>query len=205
MPATRERQDERLDWGHHLLQQRHWELYPSVSAKVGSTGDGARMEPAEGRAPGGSTPRAIRLLVAGLAAILVAGWGLAGKGSSDNQPEAVAADVVTIEEGASMPGPVGVAATAATYEPGMESGWHSHDGLHAVVVTAGRLTVYDERCTAAVYTAGQVYVGGRQAHLARNETDSPVEMAVTYVSPLGGDPRHFRVAAESPVNCAVGR
>lgn len=68
-----------------------------------------------------------------------------------------------------------------TYEPGEASGWHLHPGIHVVDVISGLLTVYDEACQPHVYGPGDRYIGGRQPHLARNETATPVEMVVTTV------------------------
>jgi quercetin dioxygenase-like cupin family protein len=67
------------------------------------------------------------------------------------------------------------------YEPGHSSGWHVHPGLHAVVVLSGTLTVYDEACRPQDYGPGQVYLGGREPHLARNRGTEAVALVVTYV------------------------
>lgn len=101
-------------------------------------------------------------------------------------------------------GPADVTAQLATYEPGQDSGWHSHTGLHAVVVLSGTLTVYDAECTPHAYGPGDLYVGGQEPHLARNETAAPVEMAVTYVFPAGRSHTEFHVPAAPPAGCNVG-
>ena len=100
-------------------------------------------------------------------------------------------------------GPADVTAQLAAYEPGQDSGWHSHTGLHAVLVLSGTLTVYDAECTPHTYGPGDLYVGGEEPHLARNETAAPVEMTVTYVFPAGRSHTEFHVPAAPPVGCDV--
>ena len=67
------------------------------------------------------------------------------------------------------------------YEPGHSSGWHVHPGLHAVVVLSGTLTVYDQACIRQDYGPGQTYLGGREPHVARNESGEPTRMVAAYV------------------------
>lgn len=76
-----------------------------------------------------------------------------------------------------------VSVVTQVYEPGQNSGWHAHPGIHAVAVLSGTLTVYDGECQRQTFEAGQPYVGGQLPHLVQNETDAPVTMAVTYLSP----------------------
>lgn len=90
-----------------------------------------------------------------------------------------------------------------TYDPHQVTGWHAHTGLHAVAVLAGSLTVYGPDCQAHRYGAGESYVGGLTAHLARNETDEPVRMAVTYVFPAGTAMDGFNIPAPPPGGCAL--
>lgn len=79
------------------------------------------------------------------------------------------------------------------YEPGHDSGWHTHPGIHAVAVLSGSMTVYDGECRATTYGPGQPYVGGRGLHLVRNQSSVPVEMSVTYLNPSspGSSAQHF--------------
>lgn len=93
--------------------------------------------------------------------------------------------------------------TDGTYEPGHSSGWHVHPGVHAVVVLAGTLTVYDHDCGRQQFGPGQTYVGGDQPHVARNEEADELRFVVTYVfdrsSPLG----HGRPIVPAPCGGAV--
>lgn len=94
-----------------------------------------------------------------------------------------------------------VSVVAQVYEPGQESGWHSHPGIHAVAVLSGELTVYDGQCHAETYAPGRPYVGGQQLHLVRNETDAPVVMSVTYLNPSA--PTRSTEHFPAPVGCPV--
>lgn len=91
-----------------------------------------------------------------------------------------------------------------TYVPHQSSKWHSHRGMHALTVMSGTLTVYGPDCQAQRFTAGEAYVGGQGLHLARNETDRPVEMAVTYVFPSGTSLEDFVIPGAPPAGCGVG-
>lgn len=94
-----------------------------------------------------------------------------------------------------------VSVVQQVYEPGHTSGWHSHSGIHAVAVLSGVLTVYDGRCQAQTFQAGQPYVGGQDLHLVRNESSEPVVLSVTYLNPTsGGEPTRTFPA---PSGCAA--
>ena len=143
--------------------------------------------------------------VLGLLCVAAAVWALAG-GASPTGPahyrpvsSAGAIDVSTFsthESHALVPG-------ASSYAPGQSSGWHRHPGLHLVTVVSGTLTVYDRDCTATTYGPDQEYVGGEEPHLARNETEVTLEMAVTYRPRPGHTLAGFRVDEPSPPTCAV--
>ena len=98
-------------------------------------------------------------------------------------------------------GPSDVVAQMASYAPGQTSGWHSHTGLHAVVVLSGTLTIVDGDCRRHTYHSGDSYVGGRDIHLALNETAAALEMAVTYMFPAGASHARFHVPAAMPAGC----
>jgi quercetin dioxygenase-like cupin family protein len=98
-------------------------------------------------------------------------------------------------------GPTDVTVQRTTYEPGQTSGWHSHTGMHAVMVLSGTVTFYDAECRSHTYSPGDTYVGGRGAHLVRNETAGPVEMAVTYLFPAGQSHTAFHIGSPVPLGC----
>lgn len=107
------------------------------------------------------------------------------------------ADVPAADPGIVLRGSGDVAVVTQVYEPGQTSGWHTHAGLHAVAVLTGELTVYDGKCRPQRVVAGAPYVGGRELHLARNETAQRVRMTVTYLNALGPVPPH----AGAPEGC----
>ena len=91
----------------------------------------------------------------------------------------------------------GVTVTSAIYEPAQSSEWHRHDRVHVVTVLSGILTIYEGDCRARTYGPGDSYIGGQDAHMARNETSEPVRMTVTQLmSPAtSGHPRTLLVEA----------
>ena len=89
-----------------------------------------------------------------------------------------------------------------TYVPRQSSGWHHHTGVHAIAVISGTLTVYDGECQPHRYGPGEAYIGGQGLHLARNEADEPIEMAVTYVLP-SGTALEETIAGAPPAGCPV--
>lgn len=100
-------------------------------------------------------------------------------------------------------GPESVAVHLSGYDPRESSAWHTHTGIHAVVILSGTLTVYGLDCKAVRYGAGQSFVGGRDLHLIRNETDEPVQLTETILYPAGMPLQSFVVPAGPPAGCDV--
>ena len=156
--------------------------------------------------PGPSAPRwAGVLAVLGLLCVAVA-VGAVGAGGSAAVPAQQApvslASAVDVSPFRTQE-PDALLADTSSYAPGQSSGWHRHPGLHLVTVVSGTLTVYDGDCTPTTYGAGQEYVGGEEPHLARNETEVTLEMAVTYLPRPGHTLQGFRVDEPSPPMCSV--
>ena len=88
--------------------------------------------------------------------------------------------------------------------PGGTTGWHSHPGPAVALVKTGELTLFsseDPTCTGHTFSAGQGFVDSGQGHVhnARNMTQNPTEVWVTYFDvPPGGS---VRVDAPAPANC----
>ena len=64
------------------------------------------------------------------------------------------------------------------------SGWHTHPGHSLIIVTAGRVTVYegdDSACTPHVYTTGMGFAdaGGDHVHNIRNESQNEEARTIT--------------------------
>lgn len=164
--------------------------------------------PASRRAPLvlAATGLALCLAATGLAVSMTAHKpaGRVAAGPASAAPGAPASPATGAEPGPGrivLNGPGDVAVVTVVYEAGRSSGWHAHAGLHAIAVLSGELTIYDAACTPLRVVPGQPYVGGQELHLARNETDRPVEMIVTYLNPAtaSGDPG----PRAAPAGCAV--
>lgn len=95
-----------------------------------------------------------------------------------------------------------LAVQSIVFQPGGQSGWHSHPGPVFIQVVSGTMTFYeseDPTCTGIVRTAGQGYLDvGAHAHIARNETAEPAENIVTYFAPPGAK---LRIDVPDPGHC----
>ena len=95
-----------------------------------------------------------------------------------------------------------VAVQTIVFQPGGQSGWHSHPGPVFIAVAEGTMTFYegdDPTCTPTVRTAGQGFLDtGTHAHIARNETALPARNVVTYFAPQGAA---LRIDEPDPGNC----
>jgi quercetin dioxygenase-like cupin family protein len=95
-----------------------------------------------------------------------------------------------------------VAVQRFVFQPGGQSGWHTHPGPVFIQVVSGTLTMYqgeDPDCRPIPRSVGQVYLdAGESVHLARNETDHPAEAIVTYFAPPGAP---LRADAPDPGTC----
>jgi quercetin dioxygenase-like cupin family protein len=97
-----------------------------------------------------------------------------------------------------------IATQMITFDPGGQSGWHTHPGPVFISVIEGTMTFYegdDPDCQPMVLHAGEGFVDGqtdRHAHIARNETALPAKNLVTYFAPPGAV---LRVDAPNPGNC----
>src|SRR6267378_5183531 len=84
-----------------------------------------------------------------------------------------------------------IAVQRIVFQPGGQSGWHSHPGPVFISVVEGTMTFYesdDPDCVAIVRHAGEGYLdnhAGDHAHIARNETSEPATNVVTYFAPPG--------------------
>ncbi|MGH9226955.1 MAG: hypothetical protein ACRD2W_24950 [Acidimicrobiales bacterium] len=94
-----------------------------------------------------------------------------------------------------------MAAQNVVYDVAQSSGWHAHAGLHAIAVVSGELSIHGRDCVPQRLVPGQPYVGGRELHLARNESGAPVDMIVTYLNPA--TPSADTGRSSPPANCRV--
>ena len=89
------------------------------------------------------------------------------------------------------------------WQPGGDTGWHTHPGHSLIIVKAGTVTAYegdDPACKPTVYTPGMGFVdpGGGHTHILRNEGAVPAETIAVQLIPAG-QPR--RVDVPDPGNC----
>jgi hypothetical protein len=96
-----------------------------------------------------------------------------------------------------------VAVQSIVFQPGGQSGWHSHPGPVFISVVSGTMTFYesdDPDCEPIVRNAGEGYLDtGEHAHIARNETAAPATNVVTYFAPPGAA---LRIDQPDPGHCA---
>ena len=95
-----------------------------------------------------------------------------------------------------------IAVQSIVFQPGGQSGWHSHPGPVFIQVVSGTMTFYlsdDPSCTPIVRTAGQGYLDlGEHPHIARNESGLPATNVVTYFAPPGAA---LKLDQPNPGNC----
>jgi quercetin dioxygenase-like cupin family protein len=90
------------------------------------------------------------------------------------------------------------------FQPGGQTGWHSHWGPTVVLVKSGSLTLYDGEdptCTGRTYTAGQAFIdrGQGHVHLGANLGSETAELWTTFFDvPPGESPR---IDAPDPGTC----
>lgn len=176
---------------------------------LGETGrelDG--MSPPDEFRPSGGRKLGAVLVIVGLvsmAAVAFAAIAPRLGGQASPAPSHPAGPLTTVVDASTVltSGPSQISLQSVTYGPGESSGWHLHPGLHLVSILSGTLTVYGADCQPHTFGPGQPYMGGDELHVARNETDAPLEMAVTYVVRPGQAMQHFRIDAVAPANCLV--
>jgi hypothetical protein len=89
------------------------------------------------------------------------------------------------------------------WQPGGNTGWHTHPGHTLVIVTAGAVTQYqgdDPSCTPHVYTTGMAFVdeGGDHVHIVRNEGTVVAQVIAVRIIPAG---QSGRIDVPDPGNC----
>jgi hypothetical protein len=89
------------------------------------------------------------------------------------------------------------------WDPGGDTGWHTHPGSSLIIVTTGAVTAYegnDPTCKPSTYTTGMGFVdpGGDHVHLIRNEGTVPANTIAVQLIPAGAA---RRIDAANPGNC----
>jgi len=81
--------------------------------------------------------------------------------------------------------------TQNTFQPGGQSGWHTHPGPSLITVTEGRVTVYEDDCTSTTYSVGESFtdIGCGDVHNIRNETGAEAKTIAVQIVPHGATRR----------------
>lgn len=86
-------------------------------------------------------------------------------------------------------GPNDVLQAKLVFQPGGDTGWHTHPGPVIVVVKSGALTETHSNGCVTVHPAGSVfYESAGEVHRAVNQTGQVTEVYVTFISPAGAPP-----------------
>ena len=77
--------------------------------------------------------------------------------------------------------------TQITFQPGGQTGWHSHPGPSLITVIEGTLTVYKDDCTSTTYSAGESFtdIGCGDVHNVVNETGTEAKDVAVQIVPHG--------------------
>ena len=96
---------------------------------------------------------------------------------------------------------IDVAVAHFTFQPSGSTGWHRHPGPTVVTITAGELTVTDNKCRSRTYRAGATFVEqGPPRHVAVNTADTTTETIVTFFVPRGAPALSIPAAAPRCAN-----
>jgi quercetin dioxygenase-like cupin family protein len=87
--------------------------------------------------------------------------------------------------------------TQHTFQPGGQTGWHTHPGPSLITVVEGTLTVYHDDCTSETFSAGESFtdIGCGDIHNVRNEGNVEAKDIAVQIVPADA-PR--RIDADDP-------
>lgn len=86
-------------------------------------------------------------------------------------------------------GPNDVLQADLVFQPGGDTGWHTHPGPVIVVVKTGALTEIHKNGCVSVHPAGSVFFeSAGEVHRAINQTAGVTEVFATFISPAGAPP-----------------
>ncbi len=130
-------------------------------------------------------------------AALVAALALAVFGRGDARGQVSPLQITPLAQGSSydhnvilhVKGPSDVLQTLLVFQPGAETGWHTHPGPVVVIVKSGVLTeIHSDGCT-TVHPAGSAFFEVKgEVHNAVNQTGGVTEVYATFLSPTGTQP-----------------
>jgi quercetin dioxygenase-like cupin family protein len=81
--------------------------------------------------------------------------------------------------------------TEVTFQPGGQTGWHSHPGPSLITVLEGTLTVHHDDCTFETFSAGESFtdLGCGEIHDVRNEGATEAKDVAVQIVPHGAPRR----------------
>lgn len=81
--------------------------------------------------------------------------------------------------------------TQHTFQPGGQTGWHSHPGPSLITVVEGTLTVHHPGCTVETFSAGESFtdLGSGDIHNVRNEGATEAKDIAVQIVPHGAPRR----------------
>jgi quercetin dioxygenase-like cupin family protein len=86
-------------------------------------------------------------------------------------------------------GPSDVLQTQLVFQPGAETGWHTHPGPVVVVIKSGALTETHSNGCVTVHPAGSAFFETKgEIHNASNQTSGVTEVYAVFLSPAGAQP-----------------
>lgn len=86
-------------------------------------------------------------------------------------------------------GPSNVLQSLLVFQPGGDTGWHTHPGPVVVVVKTGALTEYHSNGCITVHPAGSVFFESKdEVHRAVNQTGDVAVVYATFIFPTGTQP-----------------
>jgi quercetin dioxygenase-like cupin family protein len=139
--------------------------------------------------------KALALTILGAVAAVAAGVALATPGSGFKERTVVARGTlaphfkIKLQDSSS---PADVVVQKFVLAPGGQSGWHLHPGPAVVTVKSGELTLDQEDCSSATYSAGQVAVEHKgDVHRVRNVGTTDLEFWVTFLDIPVGSPQRL--------------
>ncbi len=88
-----------------------------------------------------------------------------------------------------MKGPSDVLQTLLVFQPGGDTGWHSHPGPVVVVIKSGALTEIHSNGCVTVHPSGSAFFEAKgEIHNAVNQTSGVTEVYAVFLSPAGAQP-----------------
>ena len=135
--------------------------------------------------------------IAGAASAAAVALGLIGSYAARGQAQVAPLQINVLAEGLGgenavnlhVNGPSDVLQTQLVFQPGAETGWHTHPGPVVVVIKNGALTEYHSNGCVTVHPAGSVFFENKgEVHNAVNQTGDVIEVYATFLSPAGTQP-----------------